>query len=167
MPKLIFYFEKLRAWDKITIALYLVVTVITIVYYWNAGSSARKETLWMYPFLTQLFLYIFNYKSLRNLTVYCLWIVIAIGHFGMYLYLLDYIEQRHLTGYAVTGLRNTLLLLLLFQVLRFISAKTQGQELVCPDKSGIDMYDHRKVTAIDCILFVVYLLAAIFLSDLF
>lgn len=61
-------------------------------------------------------------------------------------------------GHSATGFRNTILLLLLFQVLRFISAKTQGQELVCPSKgSRTDIFDERKATFIDFVLFVIYI----------
>ena len=71
---------------------------------------------------------------------------------------------QNVRGHSATGLRNTILLLLLFQVLRFISVSTQGQELVCPSKgSRTDLFDERKVTFIDFFLFVVYIGTSIIL----
>jgi hypothetical protein len=160
MPQPIFYFEKLRLWDKVTIVLYLLLSAGMIIYYLQKPVPERGDFPWSYAFLTQLCLYIFNYKSLRNMTVYCIWIGIGIGHIGMYLYL------RDLSGDAPKELRNTVILLLLFQVLRFISARTQGQELVCPGKYGTDLFEERKVTLIDYILFVLYMSGAIFLPFL-
>jgi len=60
-------------------------------------------------------------------------------------------------GHAAAGLKNTLILLLLFQLLRFISIKTQGKELVCPARVGRrDTFDNRLSSIIDGLLFLVY-----------
>lgn len=75
----------------------------------------------------------------------------------LYYHLMDIGMFDNVSGYLVTGLRNTIILLLLYQVLRFISAKTQGIELVCPSRgSEKDLFDNRQVTGIDFILFFIY-----------
>lgn len=57
-------------------------------------------------------------------------------------------------------LRNTLILLILFQLLRFISLKMQHQEFVCPPKGGgEDFFDKRNVTGVDRLVFVIYFVA--------
>lgn len=104
-------------------------------------------------------LYFVNYKSLRNLTVYLIWIGIAFVHLYFYFQLKDNPSLFYVRGQnSATGLRNTIFLLLLFQLLRFISYRTQGKELVCPTKGGHkDLFDGRKTTYIDIILFMVYI----------
>ena len=99
----------------------------------------------------------FLYKSLRNLTVYSFWIVIGIIHLYIYFQLKDSQDLQNFNGPSAIGFRNTIIFLLFFQLLRYISLKIQGRELVCPAKfSTIDMHDRREVTQLDGILFFVY-----------
>jgi hypothetical protein len=66
-------------------------------------------------------------------------------------------------GHSATGLRNTIILLVLFQVLRFASIRLQGKELVAPSRGRTDLFDERPVTFVDFILFVCYIAATILL----
>lgn len=159
MPQPIFYFDKLKTWDKVTIVLYILLSLGLWFYFDNAtNTKTQRDILFGYAFGTQFFFYFFNYKSLRNLTVYVFWVVVGIIHLYFYFQLKDNQALLNVRGHSATGLRNTLVLLLLFQVLRFISAKTQGQELVCPSKgSRTDLFDDRRITVIDFVLFVVYI----------
>lgn len=142
-----------------TIVLYLFLSIGLLYYFGNAtNNKTQRDILLGYAFGTQFFLYFFNYKSLRNLTVYTFWVAIGIIHLYIYIQLKDNQTLLNVRGHSATGLRNTLILLFLFQVLRFISAKTQGQELVCPSKgSRTDLFDERKVTFVDFILFITYI----------
>jgi hypothetical protein len=162
MPDPIFYFEKLKTWDKVTIGLYLTVSVGVVFYAYGEGPSGREWLLWFYPFLTHLFLYFFNYRSLRNLTVYFIWCAIGLVHLIIYLYPGDPVQKQPITEFAAKGLRNTILLLLLFQVIRFISIKTQGRELVCPGNSYTDLFDERKITVIDAVLSFTYIFCMLY-----
>jgi len=65
-------------------------------------------------------------------------------------------------GHALIGLRNTIPLLILFQILRIISAKTQGLELVSPG-GKLDLFDNRRITTIDFIMFVIYVAVTVLL----
>jgi hypothetical protein len=66
---------------------------------------------------------------------------------------------------AGIGLRNTIILLLLFQVLRFLSLKVQQRELVAPSRgSWIDSFDERIVTVVDFALFFAYFGLLLYLS---
>lgn len=165
MERPIFRFKKLNTWDKVTMGLYVLISIILWYYFDNATSNkTRRDILFGYAFGTQFFLYGLNYKSLRNLIVYSFWIVIGLIHLFIYFQLKDVAMLQNVGGHAATGLRNTIILLLFFQVLRFISIKTQENELVCPSKySRTDIFDDREVTVIDFILFFVYVGMIIFL----
>lgn len=137
--------------------LYSVLT-IGLYYLFATTTDARflNDVSFLYPFGTQVFLYSFQYRALRNLSVYFFWICIGLLHLTFY-FLLRIHPMNNITGISIQGFRNTIILLLLYQVLRFISAKTQGMELVCPSKSGTDFFDERRVTFIDFILFALYI----------
>lgn len=167
MPLPIFYFSKLNLWDKVTILLYLLLSVVLWYYFDNTTSSKiQRKILFGYTFGTQLFLYGLNYKSLRNLTVYFFWIGIGVIHLLFYFQLKDNQLLKNFHGHSPTGLRNTLILLLLFQILRFISARTQGMELVSPSRGSTrDIFDDRRITLLDFIFFVVYVGSVLFLNE--
>jgi|TARA_B110000977_G_scaffold181676_1_gene242595 hypothetical protein len=61
-----------------------------------------------------------------------------------------------LNGNASQGLKNTVVMLVLFQVLRFVSLKIQNLELVPADRSGFNDLDERKISMVDYILFFIY-----------
>ena len=61
-----------------------------------------------------------------------------------------------LNGNASQGLRNTVVMLVLFQVLRFVSLKIQNLELVPADRSGFNDLDERIISMADYILFFIY-----------
>jgi hypothetical protein len=58
-----------------------------------------------------------------------------------------------LNGNASQGLRNTVVMLVLFQVLRFVSLKIQNLELVPADRSGFNDLDERIISMADYLLF--------------
>jgi hypothetical protein len=91
--------------------------------------------------------------------------VIALAHLLLYFQLKDNPELQNVRGHAATGLRNTIILLLLYQVLRIISVNTQKQELVAPTRGGTtDIFEGRRITFIDFVLFTVYFATAIILN---
>lgn len=158
MKRSIFNFKKLNTWDKVTMVLYVLISIILWYYFENVTSNkTRREILFGYSFGTQFFLYVLNYKSLRNLLVYIFWIVIGLIHLFFYFQLKDVAMFQMPGRHIATGLRNTIIMLLFFQVLRFMSLKIQGQELVCPSKySKTDIFYDRGVTQVDFILFFIY-----------
>ncbi len=56
---------------------------------------------------------------------------------------------------AIRGLRNFWVYLLLFQILRWLSLRFQKKEFVALGKSQTDLYDNRRITTFDCLLFVI------------
>ena len=166
MTEQIFYFDKLTKWEKITIISYLCLTGILIYFFLCINSdSSNRALLLFYTLGTQFFLYLLNYGSLRNLTVYLIWTMFSLGHLYLYYQLKDNPGLQNFRGHAATGLRNTIICLLLFQLLRVISIKTQKKELVAPSKgSRTDVHDGRRITIVDYVLFVVYLGTTIYLN---
>ncbi|PSR52512.1 hypothetical protein AHMF7605_02720 [Adhaeribacter arboris] len=158
MERTIFYFKELRTWDIVTILLYSFISLGLYFFYTSTESVVqKKDILFWYPLGTQVFFYFLNYKSLRNLTVYFIWFFFSLIHFYIYLQLITIPLLEGVKVHAAIGLRNTALLLILFQILRFISTKVQGKELVCPSRGGTDILEERNVTLVDFALFVIYL----------
>ncbi|MFT5347750.1 MAG: hypothetical protein ACI9M3_000784 [Bacteroidia bacterium] len=156
-----FYAKKITAWDWITIILYLLTSVG--LYFFFENTEFKKNVLFFYCLGSHFFLFSFNYKSLRNFKVYLIWVGFALVHLYFYLQLKDVNSLQNFQGHAAQGLASTLILLVLFQVLRYISLKTQGQELVCPSRSLTDFFDNRIITGIDFLLFIVYIAACFIL----
>tara|TARA_B110000285_G_scaffold135171_1_gene151466 strand:- start:681 stop:899 length:219 start_codon:yes stop_codon:yes gene_type:complete len=69
-----------------------------------------------------------------------------------------------LNGNASQGLKNTVVMLVLFQVLRFVSLKIQNLELVPADRSGFNDLDERIISMADYILFFIYFGMTAFLA---
>lgn len=155
----IFYFEKLKTWDKLTIVIYIILTFVIYYYYLNSIEDKTKHDLvFGYTIGTHFFIYSFNYKSLRNLTVYFFWLIVGIIHLYLYFQLNNNIALYYLNSNSATGLRNTIILLFIFQILRLVSFVSQDQELVCPSKGNNrkDFFDERRITDIDFLLFLAY-----------
>ena len=63
-------------------------------------------------------------------------------------------------GNPSTGLVNTIVLLLLFQLLRYISLKMQHREFVAPaNGGGPDLIENKKVTFADFTVFIIYMVS--------
>ena len=147
---------KLSPWNIVIMCLYTILSV-WVLYYYAYTDFPKGDHLFMYGLGTHLFLYSFEYKALRNLNVYLFWFAISIIQFAFYIYLKN--EKFLLSPIGISfaqPLRNTVILLVLFQLLRYVSLKTQAKELVCPERSGNDFYDNRKPTYIDYLCLIVY-----------
>lgn len=85
MRKNIFYFELLRRFDYISIAVYSLLSLVLLAFNYKQPPEANQDLIFAYGLGTCMFLYGFCYRSLRNLTVYFIWIIIALVHFFIYL----------------------------------------------------------------------------------
>ncbi len=166
MRQSIFYFDRLNAWDKISIILYILTTSICgYLFYFDNSFNSNRQLLLLYTLGTHSLLYLINYKSLINLTVYFIWICFALIHLYLYFQLRLDPSLSNFRGHAATGLRNTIILLLLYQVLRIISVNIQSQELVAPSRGNTkDIFEERRITFVDFILFIIYFAIMIILS---
>ncbi len=163
-PKL-FYFDNLKTWDKATILFYILTSVIVAGLYNVLDINSKKYLIVAYAIGTHFLLYLFNYKSLRNLRTYFFWLFMGFIHLFFYFLLKDEKSLYFVNGHAARALGNTTALLLMYQLLRFVSLKIQQKELVCPSwGGGRDFFDNRKVTFIDFALFIVYIGATMLLA---
>ncbi len=160
MNKQLFYFDKLNWWDISTLILYSILTAFIYL----TDIPTRSDWLFGYSFGTHLFLYFFNYKSLRKLNVWLVWMLFGIIHLYFYYELSNEPELQMFRGFAGHSLLFTWLLLIIFQVLRYISLINQNQELVALSKSRTDIWDNRRITKIDTICFFVYFILTIILD---
>lgn len=158
MRKNIFYFETLKRFDYISITVYILISLILLGCCYQASAEANKALIFAYGLGTCIFLYGFGYRSLRNLTVYFIWIGIALVHLLIYFQVKDDAGLAMENAHAAIGLRNTLPMLMLFQILRFINIKIQNQELVAPARgSNTDIFNERSVNIADISSFIIYL----------
>jgi hypothetical protein len=152
MAESILYFKRPGSFDKWSIGVYLFLT-IAVLYL----ISPSGELIFWYGLITQFCLYAFCYLSLRNMAVFLIWLAIGLFHFYMYMNLKQLNFEMEWENGA-TPLRHTAVLLILFQVLRFVSLGIQKNDLVMPSKIGAtDLYDEREVTWVDVALFLIYL----------
>ena len=161
-----YYFEKLNPFDKWTLGLYTILTLGLSFFFANElNVDTKAGAVFMYGLGTHLTLYMFCYKSLRNLTVFIIWTLFGLLHLLVYIKLKDEIALQMFKGYSITPLRNTIPLLIFYQILRFVSLKTRGQELVVPNRiSRTDMFNERQPTWIDFIYLIIFWTVSILLS---
>lgn len=151
--------EPLKTWDKVSIASFILLSLVIWYFFPQLSIARQRDTIYFYALGTQLFLYLFNYISLRNFRVYLFWFFVGVVHFATFLNLKNDYALSYLPMHSANGLRNTLILLILFQGLRFWSLEKQGMELVCPSRHGTDIFDTRKIKPLDMLLFFLYLFA--------
>jgi hypothetical protein len=155
--KTFFHSEELTLFDKWSISIYLIMTIVVAIYYDRIDVGYAHFLIILYAGGLQMFIYLILYISLRNFRCYLIWFGFSMIHLAMYFVMKDDKRLLSLQGSPVALLRNTFVLLLFFQVLRYISLKTQHIELVSPSKASYqDFFNTRKVTLIDKALFVAY-----------
>ncbi|MCM0666219.1 hypothetical protein [Flavobacterium tyrosinilyticum] len=148
---------QLTKWNIITICSYFLLSIF-LLSYGAINKIHLKEILFFYGFGTQFFIYGSQYRALRNFNCFLIWTVIGIIHFCIFLSIKDSVELAFVNGHASLGLRSTLITLLLFQFLRYLSLKIQGKELVVPSKnSRTDLLGERKTTVVDIFLFFIFI----------
>jgi hypothetical protein len=152
------YANQLKQWDIITIVIYGLFTFGVFVACSFGSVDSAQITLLAYIVITQLGIYFFLYGPLRNFKLYLIWCGFGILHVMMYFVFRGNHKLDMVKGNPSAALLNTIILLLLFQVLRFLSIKMQLRELVAPSKGGdYDIAYNIKVSITDKILFLVYM----------
>jgi hypothetical protein len=154
----------LDRWDKSTIAIYTVLTICTCYLLYIHPPYDIKPWITFYGFGTPLFLYFFNYRSLRNFYVFVFWSTVCILHLYLFFQFKDDVLYDYARSSALLPFRNTLILLVLFQLLRWLSRTVSGLELVGLSKSRTDVWEGRKPNTIDVLCFIVFFAVTIFLD---
>ena len=154
MMKSIFYFKKLTKSDIWTLGLYSLLTI-----YLFYVHDLDVKLIFYYCIGTQMGIYVFYYKALRNLSFYFCWIAIGFIQMLMFYSIKDDPNLSTSIISSASNLRNTLPLVLLFQGFRILSLIVQDQELVSVSSIfNKDYHDDRYVNIIDFMLFFTYLM---------
>lgn len=123
-------------------------------------ADSKPDFLFTYAIGTQLGLYIFYYKALRNLSFYFVWFGYGAFHWLLTVFFMD--NPANIDETIIKILKNTLPLLITFQVLRGLSLFVQNQELVSPNSSSLtSIHDNRRVNIVDFLLFFTYIIILI------
>ena len=123
-------------------------------------SFNTRGPIVFYSFGLYFFTLFFNYRALRNLNVWFIWIGLAIIQMVIY-----YKHGLHMMDWpAIHGLRNFWIFLIAFQILRWISLKFQKKEFVTLTRNTMDVLDERKFTLLDMFLFLPAIFLVFFLQ---
>lgn len=148
--KNIIYFDKLKPFDIWTTGIYMLATISLFF------ISVDNGILFFYAFFLHLGIYVFLYKSLRNFKVYTIWLVIGGVHFLLF-YFLEDLDSNSKEVVNIILLKNTVPLLIIYQILRLFSLLIQNREFVAPRPYSFkDMQDKRTVSFFDYFLFFIY-----------
>jgi uncharacterized membrane protein len=157
-PRPFFHFEELKSFDKISIGVYAIATIVFWFLFKSGGLETKKGIIIAYAVIPQLCLYFFLYVSLRNFKVYLIWLFFGFVHLTIYF---SFKKNENLTMYRGNPLSiftATIILLLLFQLLRFLSLKIQHREFVAPAKGGgKDLIENKDISATDYLILVIYM----------
>lgn len=159
MKNKIVSFSKLNKNDYWTVGLYSFLTIYIFLI-----IDLNPKIIFAYSILTQIGLYTFYYKALRNFTFYLIWLFFGILHW----LISEYFQKSMVNSnfeYIFNTLKNTFPLLVIFLILRVISLLVQNKELVSPQSTSFkDINDSRYVNLIDYLLFFIYLIILISLT---
>lgn len=162
MKKQMLYYKDYDKWDYVTIFSYASLTAF--IYTEPRLFFNTTDWIFWYTIGTHLFLYFFNYKSLRKLNVWMVWIGFSLFHLYFYEVWSGREDLMMARGHSANGLQYTWFLLILFQGLQYISIAIQGKPLVGPSQGKLDIWNEREVTAADYGLFVVYVAITMLLN---
>jgi len=128
------YFERLKLPDIIITTVCFVYSIIIFLVYYLGSYETAFNLSAMHIFLSQLGAFVFMFTLLRNFTFYLIWIGFAVLHFVMY-YLFSSNHKFEIER-ANTFL-NTIILLVVFQMLRYLSLKIQKREFRVPQRNKV------------------------------
>lgn len=154
--------DSLKSDDTYPIIIYVVLSGFIFSYVLSKlGTYQDDSGIWLYGVLTQTLLYVYCYKTLRKRNSYLIWLGVALIHFGVYLWIHNSIALKSQVGPGYATLRNTLPLLLMILLLRWISLGWQKKELV----GFFHRYD-KQISYVDRLLLAIYVFAMIALSTI-
>lgn len=142
----------LTIWNKLTIISYILLSV-WLWFYYHYTEYPSPDRLLGYIIGTQLVLIGFEYRAIRNLYMYLFWLVVGVGHATAAYLIKDVPLFQFPAGHISVTMANTLILVLLLQVLRFFSLKLQRSEFITPK----DIHNERKVTWVDYVCTYAYM----------
>ncbi len=152
----IIYFHKPKYWEVVSIVVY---SLVTGYLYWMLNQpfqpSVKRQQLLVYSFASFLYIHAFNYKAMRNATVFVMWLAFGLLHLLIYAQLKD---NPALLNYA-NSLRGTVPVLLLYQLFRILSLEFLGVELAAVTRSGKALFDARSNNTLDFVYLITSVIA--------
>lgn len=155
------FFNKkpLTSFDWLSVLCYLLVTILVAnIEGFSFLLETKKNIILGYSFTTPLFLYIFCYKSLRNIKMTVIWISFSIYHLFLHQILTSNQKLSYLLDHPAKGLKYTVYMIILFQTLRILHIIIMKKELVSTASGGskMDFWDNRKILVTDIICLSIY-----------
>mgnify|MGYP006896872256 CR=1 FL=1 len=149
-------YDKLSTWDIISLTVYFLISMFILFVGLN-GYEFKEHFISIYAFSTPLFLYLINYKSLRNFIVYVIWLIFSLFHIWLYFVIQNKLYFDISREYAVDGLLYIFPFLLYFQLARIVHLKIKNTELVAPSWGGsFDIFDNRNIDLLDYLFFIFF-----------
>jgi hypothetical protein len=154
------YYDSLKSGDIYAMVAYALMSAALIAMLFLAPPELSQIALIVYVIPFQLGIYFGLYISLRNFRSYRVWFGFAVLHTVLFFFLRNNTSLKMEKGNPALPLINTIFLILLFQLLRYISLKTQKREFSAPSRSGnTDVFTKQKVSGIDYLIFIIYMAA--------
>ena len=151
------YSDKFSGDYTMLIVFYGVFTAVIISFCIWGNARVAPMALIIYAVSTQLGGYFFMYKAIRDFTIYLICFGFAVIHVLLYFLFKGNPNLEMVRGNPSPMLIDSIILLVLFQILRYLSLKIQKREFVVPSRGGgKDLFDNIAPSATDYTLFVIY-----------
>ena len=140
--------DELTKYDKISTIVYLILTlIISKITVFFSDVEIQKTVVLMYSIMTPFLIYTINYKSLRNIKMFIIWIGIGVIHIFLFRHLSENPDLMFKIGHAANGLRFTIYFVILFEIIIIIHLKLLKYELVSLGGPGItrDLWENRRI----------------------
>src|SRR5690625_7086296 len=138
-------FKKLGTWDITSLTVYFLFSM-SILFVGVNDYQYAECFISIYAFSTPLFLYLINYKSLRNFIVYGISLIFSLFHIWLYFIIQNGLYFDISTEYGVDGLLYIFPFLFFFNLARIIHLIIKNTELVALSWEGsLAIFTNRKI----------------------
>ncbi len=157
-------FNKPKKTDLILIIVYVVLTFLLFINTsLNPNFNYNKIIILGYVIFSQVSIYSIFYRGFRNGYLVIIWVLIGIFHLFFW-YSFQFKPQLHYErGFAGISLKYTLLLIGLFQVLRFLNLILFKRKLETVMFGSKSLFDERKLAWSDWFSWAIYYTFMIYL----
>lgn len=157
-------FDKPLKTDVILVVVYVVITLLLFLNtYYNSNFSGNKKIILAYIVFSQMSIYSLFYRGLRNGYLFIVHVLLGILEIIFWQIFRDEPQLQFEIGFAGTGLRYTLILIVLFQTLRLLHLEFFKSELETVMHGGRSLFEERKLKWSDWLCGALYFMTMIFL----
>lgn len=154
-PKPFFYSEDLKDFDKAVIGLYAILSLIVLLVIVFGEPEMKLKAVLLYVMPVQISIYLLLYVSLRNFKTYIIWFSFALFHIALFFIVSNILTAPSRNSIPFTCF-NTVLLLIVYQLLRYVSLKFQRREFLTISRDGKDLILNKPISALDYLIGFVY-----------